>query len=185
MDDREAIERVEIVDYDPLWPSHFAMERDILANNITPPFIDHEHIGSTSVPNQRAKPIIDMMASVGTLSDADTIVPQLARLGYVLIETGMKNRLFLRKPASKSHPSFQLHIVAKSTWEDRKERLMRDYLREHPDAVAAYGQLKERLAAEFSEDSLAYTRAKTAFIQGLVDRACDARGLPRIDVWTD
>ena len=48
---------------------------------------------------------------------------------------------------------------------------MRDYLLAHPEAAAAYGELKKRLAEEHTEDSLAYTRAKTAFIQDLIDKA--------------
>ena len=182
---QNATERVTIVDYDPRWPGQFATERDLLTQHVSPPFIDHEHIGSTAVPNQRAKPIIDMMASVAKLPDADSMIPQLAQLGYVVVETGMKNRYLLRKPAAGARPAFHLHIVAKDTWAERKERLMRDYLREHPGAVTAYGQLKARLAIELGEDSAAYTRAKTDFIQELIDRARDARGLPRIDVWND
>lgn len=62
---------------------------------------------------------------------------------------------------------------------------MRDYLRAHPEAVGRYGDIKGRLAREYREDSLAYTRAKTTFIQEIMDQACDERGLARFDVWAD
>ncbi len=62
---------------------------------------------------------------------------------------------------------------------------MRDYLLEHPDAARAYGELKDGLSRLHAEDSLAYTKAKTAFIQGVTDKVQDARGLPRFDVWED
>lgn len=56
---------------------------------------------------------------------------------------------------------YHLHIVEQSTWTKRNERIMRDYLLAHPEAVSAYVDLKERLAKELAVDSLAYTRAKT------------------------
>jgi GrpB-like predicted nucleotidyltransferase (UPF0157 family) len=62
---------------------------------------------------------------------------------------------------------------------------MRDYLRQHPDAVRSYGELKDRLAKEYNEDSLAYTQAKTSFVQGLMDAVCDERGIARFDVRND
>jgi GrpB-like predicted nucleotidyltransferase (UPF0157 family) len=80
---------------------------------------------------------------------------------------------------------YQLHIVELATWPERNERLMRDYLREHPEAARAYGALKSELALAFVGDSLAYTKAKTAFIQGIVDRARAERGLPVVNVWED
>ncbi|WP_437947413.1 GrpB family protein [Sorangium sp. So ce296] len=68
-------------------------------------------------------------------------------------------------------------------WDERRERLFRDHLRAHPEDAPACGALKHRLAREHRRDGLAYTRAKTELIQSIVDRARDARGLPRIDVW--
>jgi GrpB-like predicted nucleotidyltransferase (UPF0157 family) len=61
---------------------------------------------------------------------------------------------------------------------------MRDYLISHPVGAASYGLLKIKLAASYDEDSLAYTKAKTGFIQNVMDRACRELGLARIDVWT-
>jgi GrpB-like predicted nucleotidyltransferase (UPF0157 family) len=62
---------------------------------------------------------------------------------------------------------------------------MRDYLLGHSNAVAAYAAIKIKLACDYAEAPLAYTRAKTAFIQELVDKACAERGLSPIDVWND
>jgi len=62
---------------------------------------------------------------------------------------------------------------------------MRDYLRVHSDAFAAYAAIKNQLARDFAEDSIAYTKAKTAFIQELVDKARVERGLSPVAVWND
>jgi GrpB-like predicted nucleotidyltransferase (UPF0157 family) len=181
---RDAVLRtaVEVVAYDPHWPAIYEAERALIST-VTSVFVDLEHIGSTAVPNQRAKPIIDMMAAVESLNHLDGLLESLKVLGYHVFETDMKNRLFLRK--EKEGQVFHLHIVEAATWADRKERLFRDYLLAHPEAVKAYGALKDGLASKYKEDSLAYTEAKTAFIQEIADKVQDARGLPRVNVWED
>lgn len=177
----EAPTPLEVVPYNPTWPEIYATERARILS-IAPEFLDFEHIGSTAVPGLRAKPIIDMMASVKGLEDTDGLVQRLIELGYTLIDTGMRNRLFLRKYPS-GEQKYHLHIVEQSTWDTRKERLMRDYLREHPNEAAAYGALKDELVDEYHNDSDGYTKAKTAFIQGVMDRARAMLGLPSEDVW--
>ncbi len=169
------METVEIVSYDPQWPEIFSSERDALLARVRQRFAALEHIGSTAVSGQRAKPVIDMMAAIRHLEEVEQLLPTLAAAGYGLIDVGMRNRYFLRRQAPNGQ-LFHLHIVELATWDQRKERLMRDYLRAHPDAVQAYGALKAQLARHYSEDSLAYTKAKTAFIQEIVDKARDERG---------
>ena len=176
---------VKVVDYNPQWAGIFARERDLILSKISDHFVEFEHIGSTAVPGQRAKPVVDMMVAVHSLGELDAFLPRLAHLGYQLIETGMRDRYFLRKEDEGCKQIFHLHIVELSTWTERNERLMRDYLREHPAAVKAYGELKTNLANIYSKDSLAYTKAKTSFIQGIVDKARDSLGLAQVSVWED
>jgi len=181
----ELIHPVEVVDYDPKWPKIFAAEREVLLVAIKDRFVEFEHIGSTAIPNQRAKPIIDMMAAIHSLDELDIFLPTLNGLNYHLIDAGMLNRYFLRKVDNSNGQTFHLHIVELSTWAERKERLMRDYLLKHPEDVQAYGALKTQLAIQHQDNSLAYTMAKTNFIQGIMDKACDELGLPQIDVTED
>jgi len=171
--------------YASVWPERYVAERAHLVRAAGDLILELEHIGSTAVPGLRSKPIIDMMAAVRDLRQGQDLAQLLSVLGYELIETGMRNRLFLRRRTKSEEQAYQLHIVELSTWEQRKERLMRDYLLAHPEAAAAYGELKKRLAEEHTENSLAYTRAKTAFIQDLINKARTELGLPSIDVWAD
>ena len=167
---------------DPNWPALFRAEQQRLLSAL-PVFLALEHIGSTAVPGLCAKPVIDIMAAadrLGAVADSD-----LAALGYGLLQTDMKNRLLYVSVATPDRPRFHLHIVETATWPTRNERLLRDHLRQHPLDAEAYGMLKLRLAAKFPEDRFAYTKAKTALIQSMVDRARTARGLPRENVWQD
>ena len=185
MDETEALSHVEMVAYDAAWPSDYAAERAELIKLGGGAVLALEHIGSTAVPGLPAKPIIDMMAAVADLRAGRSLAQTLTVQGYALIETGMPKRLFLRRRSAQDGKLFQLHIVESAAWPGRHERLMRDHLLGDPLAARAYAELKTRLAREFAEDSLAYTRAKTAFIQALVDKACAERGLAPIDVWND
>jgi GrpB-like predicted nucleotidyltransferase (UPF0157 family) len=181
----EALPRIEVVPYDRNWPVMYQAEQRSLRACLSSLISCIEHIGSTAVPNLQAKPIIDMMASSERPQEAQLFALKLASIGYVLVETGMRNRLLFRRIAEPSGQMYHLHIVGVETWAGRKERIIRDYLISHPVAAASYGLLKIGLAASHCEDSLAYTKAKTGFIQNVMDKACNELGLARIDVWTD
>lgn len=177
-------DRVEIVDYDPRWPEAYKAERNRILAAISSRFEHFEHIGSTSVPGLSAKPIIDMMAAVPELVAAQDVQRDLEALDYRPVETGMNNRLFMLRQVPHEL-RYHLHIFETATWEERKERHLRDYLRAKPMEARAYGALKRELAADHRNDPLAYTRAKTAFLQRISDAMRDAQGLSRIDVWKE
>ena len=184
MTETEALRRVGMVRYDARWAKRVADERARITAIAGSAILELEHVGSTAVPGLWAKPIIDLMAAVATLDEGWVLVEKLADLGYHLIETGMTDRLFFRRHA-EGGLAFQLHIVERVTWEERHERLMRDYLLAHPQAVSAYSELKLRLAREHAADSLGYTTAKTPFIQGALSKARAELGLPSIAVWPE
>jgi GrpB-like predicted nucleotidyltransferase (UPF0157 family) len=181
---KQPADLVEVVEYHPRWPEAYRRERDRLVKATENAFNEFEHIGSTAVPGLAAKPIIDMMVAVTDLAEANGLLLPLEQLGYRLIETGMRNRLFLHRQAVDGI-GYNLHIVETTTWGDRNERHLRDYLIANPAEAEAYGALKARLAREFRNDTLGYTKAKTAFIQGAIDTIRETKGLPRVDVWED
>jgi len=93
----------------------------------------------------------------------------------------MPGRLFfVRDDAGRR--SHHLHVVAGASWPARNQRLLRDHLRDHPEDVRRYAELKRRLSGG-GLGADAYTRAKTDLIQELTDRARAARGLPPVPVW--
>jgi hypothetical protein len=63
-----------------------------------------------------------------------------------------------------------------------KSGLCATYLAAHPEDVAAYGALKNRLAREYTEYLLGHTKVKTAFILGRIDEVRAELGLHLIDV---
>ncbi|MGW6624450.1 GrpB family protein [Nocardia sp. NPDC055002] len=75
-----------------------------------------------------------------------------------------------------------LHVVELASWPTFNQRLLRDYLRDHPQDVARYAQLEYAIAdAGFAPGD--YARAKTVLIQELTDRARAEHPLPPVPVW--
>ena len=79
-----ADQRMEVVDYDPGWRDRFAEQR-LSVEELLGPWLAGpvEHIGSTAVRALRAKPIIDMLALVGSLASAQEAVLVLTGAGWV------------------------------------------------------------------------------------------------------
>lgn len=172
---------IEIVDYDPRWPASAADTIAELANALPGVFPAIEHIGSTAVPGLAAKPVIDLMAAV---EDLDTVAPHdnaLAELGFLPHDNGMRDRLlYVRKQGDVW--THILHVVTLASWPTRNQRILRDYLREHPQDAARYAELKRAIVAA-GTDPADYAAAKTELIQELTDRARTELGLPLVDVW--
>lgn len=64
-----------------------------------------EHIGSTSVPGLAAKPVLDLMAGVNSLSEASAWIEPLEQLGYehVFHEAFPARRFFERECGGRAH----------------------------------------------------------------------------------
>ncbi|HEY8944837.1 MAG TPA: GrpB family protein [Polyangiaceae bacterium] len=159
---------IEIVDYDPLWPVKFAEERErllgVLGEWLRGPI---EHIGSTAVPGLRAKPVIDVMAGVGTLAASRGAIPVLGELDYQYWPYKSDVMHWFCKPSDEVR-THHLHLVPVGSvlWVERLA--FRDRLRADASARSAYTSLKDALASRYREDREAYTEGKTDFVRRLV-----------------
>jgi GrpB-like predicted nucleotidyltransferase (UPF0157 family) len=164
---------IEVRDYDPRWPVMFDEESERL-RGVFGPAVTIEHIGSTSVPGLAAKPIIDLLVGIRSLTHAKAIYPgPLQALGYTYIqeyESWLPAELFFRKgmPGPWTH---HVHVMEPSNprWQDHL--LFRDYLRSHPETASAYGSLKRSLAASFGNDIEAFRNGKHRFVTAVTAKA--------------
>jgi GrpB-like predicted nucleotidyltransferase (UPF0157 family) len=75
-----------VCDYDPVWPVMFEHERTCLHDVLGAQVLTIEHVGSTSVPGLAAKPIIDLLVGVHSLSKARACcIEPLQALGYTYV----------------------------------------------------------------------------------------------------
>src|SRR5688572_20348770 len=74
---------IEIVSYDPVWPTRFEEEATLLRRQLAPWLVGPiEHIGSTAVPGLAAKPVIDLMAGVQALETSRPAIAAATAIGY-------------------------------------------------------------------------------------------------------
>lgn len=163
-----------MVAYDPEWPSVFSLERSRIEAVVWAWVEVVEHIGSTAVPGLDAKPVVDLMAGVGDIRDADRCIRPLEGIGYSywVEDPNPHHRLFVRfADAERASRTHNLHVVETGGeyWEERL--LYRDYLRSHPQTAQEYTRLKHELAERFRVDREAYTRAKTSFVSAVLEQA--------------
>lgn len=164
---------VQILDYDPRWPTLFEHEKVLLLDTVGPWVAAIEHIGSTAVPGLAAKPIIDILVGVPRLDGAARCIGPLRTIGYEYVpeyEAVLPDRRYFHKgpPGNRTH---HLHMAeyGGSFWE--RHLTFRDFLRGHPARAREYAILKRELAARLGEDQDGYTNAKTAFIEAAVAEA--------------
>jgi GrpB-like predicted nucleotidyltransferase (UPF0157 family) len=63
------MDEIEIVEYDPCWPALFAEEAALLRADLDPDVVvGLEHFGSTAIPGLAAKPIIDILVAVRSVT---------------------------------------------------------------------------------------------------------------------
>lgn len=92
---------MKIYPYNRSWRDEFANEKKLLGkvflNNIK---ADIVHIGSTAVPGLPAKPTIDIMIGVKSLTILDNCIKHIEKAGYEYVkeyEQSLPKRRFFRK----------------------------------------------------------------------------------------
>ena len=162
---------VEVVPYQPAWRERFEEEAATLRALLGPQIVSVHHIGSTSVPGLAAKPIIDVLVQVRDIEAVDGLDAQMRASGYLPRgENGIPGRRYFRKGTAERH-THHVHVYQVGHPRVRDHLAFRDYLAAHPAQAAAYGALKQELAARHRYDIDAYQAGKGPFIQTLVDRA--------------
>lgn len=163
--------KIEVVDYNPEWEKEFKQEAKKIKAILGKNCVGIHHIGSTSVKGMKAKPIIDIMPIVKDLSLVDEHNKAFEALGYECKgEYGIPGRRFYMKGGDdRTH---HIHIFSDGNKKDTGRHLaVREYLRAHPETAKEYGELKAKLAEEFTYDIDGYCDGKDAFMKEVEAKA--------------
>jgi GrpB-like predicted nucleotidyltransferase (UPF0157 family) len=161
---------VIIKDYDPRWPQLFEMLRLRIAAVLDEVAISIEHVGSTAVPGLAAKPIIDIDVLLRSSADLPTVIRKLADLGYMHRgDLGVTGREVFR--ANSDDVQHHLYVCPPGSGEYKRHIAFRNYLRMHAADANTYAVLKRMLASQFGSDRDGYNRAKSDFVQQILQRA--------------
>lgn len=158
---------VKVVPYDKDWPEMFEVEAERLQSLIPGEIIDIYHIGSTSIPEMPAKPIIDILVEVKNIEKIDDYTERLIANGYKPFgEYGIPSRRFFVK-GSLSNRTHHIHMFQTGDPEISRHLAFRDYLIANHYEALQYGALKKKLAQENPVDIQKYIDGKNDFIKNI------------------
>ncbi|MEM6502667.1 MAG: GrpB family protein [Cyanobacteria bacterium P01_C01_bin.89] len=163
---------VMVVPHNPQWQQRFEQESQQIAKALDSTVVAVHHIGSTSIPNIYAKPIIDCLVEVRAITQVDQHSGAMAALGYeVMGEYGIPGRRYFRKDNAASIRTHHIHVFEVGSDHIRRHLAFRDYMKTHPEDAQGYSNLKRHLAKTHPEDIEAYMEGKHDFIQAIDAKA--------------
>lgn len=155
---------VELVPHNPEWSRLADQEADRIRAGLSFPIVGIYHIGSTSIPGIKAKPILDFVMEVEDMEAVVDALDEFAALEYENKgEYGIPGRQFFTRDTDGER-SHHLHVFQTGHPDIERHTVFRDYLRANPQAAKEYEQLKVKLAKLFPKQSGDYTEAKSDFI---------------------
>ncbi|MFJ7732883.1 GrpB family protein [Lysinibacillus sp. NPDC097231] len=158
---------IKVVDYNHNWSSDYQKEERSVRAILQEELVNSFHIGSTSVPGLKAKPIIDILLVVNDIHKLDSFSKQFQEIGYeVKGEFGIIGRRYFRKGGD--HRTYQIHAFQYSNIKEIERHLaFRDYLRVHPEVCRQYGEIKSQLAMQHPNDIDCYCDGKDDFVKNV------------------
>lgn len=124
------------------------------------------------MPDLSAKPVIDLMAPVKSLTAAARADHSLTPAGWHLVPPDLDMRPWRRMYVlpQDGRRFAHLHLVERQHHRWRDTLRFRDQLRRRPDLAQAYSLIKLRAAEAHEHDREAYTEAKSAFVDHVLQQ---------------
>ena len=163
---------IRVVDYDPEWPRQSQAEIMRIKTALGGRALRVEHVGSTSVPDLPAKPVVDILLVVADSAIEAEYVALLEAAGY---------QLRIREPDWFEHRMFKdteqstnVHVFSEGCPEIDRMLIFRDWLRVCETDRELYAQRKRTLAQQDWKYTQNYADAKTSVIDEIMCRARQA-----------
>jgi len=157
-----------ITDYSDKWPDLYGSEMktitDLFSNN---EIIKIDHIGSTAIPDLKAKPTIDILLQVSEQIDISKLKDKFKILGYLINdhpENPAPHLTFVKGYTEQGFKgqAYHVHVRYSGDWDEIR---FRDYLNKHKQIAKEYETLKLGLSKKYPNDREAYTDSKTEWIE--------------------
>lgn len=172
-DDWNTLFPIALVEHNPEWKNSYENEKNRILDKIGNEVILRiEHFGSSSIPNIKSKPYIDLMIEIPNqfLFD-ENLIAKFTALGYSHFVVPAREDIDAYSTFGKGYrldgekeQIFHIHMCPKenSMW---KQIDFRDYLNTNSERAKAYESLKIELATKFKNDRGAYVLGKTDFVK--------------------
>jgi len=150
-------------EYTSKWEEDFTHIHDFLDGILNNLIVEIHHVGSTSVKDLGAKPIIDIDIEYETFFEE--IKALLVRNHYDFEgEKGVQGRYSFRF-TKETLPEHHLYLIHSDVEELQRHLSFRDALRQYPIYRKMYHQLKKKLIDQNNKDRVLYTNSKTELVQ--------------------
>jgi D-alanyl-D-alanine dipeptidase len=172
-------DKVQLHPYNSAWPYQFEEISAVLRQTLGSLVSGIEHVGSTSIPEMRAKPILDIDIVVESDDAMKQVITALDGFGYEHQgNLGIEGREAFRPKREAeislepphSWPRHNLYAFVQDSSELNRHIAFRDCLRTDRYMAKEYAQLKANLAARHPWDRTRYSDGKTPFIEGILAR---------------
>ncbi len=163
---------VELFPHQQLWEDIAAKTIILLKSLLNDVAIDIQHVGSTSIQNVCAKPIIDIAVGVKTLDSIKPYIELLGKNGIIFRKEDVKEQLlFVIGDFEKDFRTHHIHVVEWNSVAWNNYINFRDYLNAFPEYAKKYDDLKKSLALEFASNRGNYTAGKHELIDEILKYA--------------
>lgn len=162
---------VQLEDYSSTWKESYETEEKLLKDVLKNKIIEIHHVGSTSVPGLKAKPIVDILIVLKSLDEIDEIERLLKSHNYENCgQHGITDQYFFAKGPDEARSHYIHFTVPKSkTYYD--SIYFRNYLIDHPEYLKKYSNIKQELALKYADERPKYTQGKSEFISNVIKLA--------------
>jgi len=167
----------EIEEYNPIWKKIYLDEKEKLVPIFNNNLSSIHHIGSTAIPNTKAKPEIDILIVIKDDAIISTYYKAIEKLGYAvrgecLENGGTPGRFYFSKDV-ENRRTHKLHVCQIGHTEILSKLLFVKYLNEHQSAAIEYAKIKTNLSKRynFGRDIGKYLAGKSEFILNVLDKA--------------
>jgi len=167
----EGVERnkVKLVSHNEEWEIEFNQVKPVLMQILDVEGKDIQHVGSTSIKELDAKPILDIAIEVESFSALN--IEGMKGIGYdYRHEAGVPGRRLFVLRGIEGISLHHIHCFERSGDGFQKQLFFRDYLINHPEMAKQYSELKSTLAQKYPNDRSQYTEGKDRFIQYVLDQ---------------
>lgn len=134
---------------------------------------DIQHVGSTSIKQLKAKPIIDIAVAVNSFDDMIPFIGVLNENGIIhsAKDDNSWQIFFYCGNQETNIRTHHIHVVKSDSIEWKSYIMFRDYLNDNCYRTIQYEKLKLKLMQKYKEDRKSYTKGKEVFIKSVIREA--------------
>lgn len=149
-----------------LWKKMFNEEKETLNKIFTQDNFSIEHVGSTSVKDLSAKPIVDIAVGIKNFKDLQKYEKKLEKT-YTIKKNNEKKEILLIKE-NKIETFFLIHVLEKNSERYKNMINFRNILNDNHQILKEYEKLKKNLSKKYQNDRTTYTKLKNDFIKNIL-----------------